>query len=141
MALNLSLARNIEEFKGSPHDLVLEDGDSLHIPERSAQIQVIGAVYNQNAFVYTKKGSIERYINLAGGFTKDANKKEVYVLKVDGTAISERGTRGFGRLGLDPGDTIVVPEKLDKIAWMRNLKDITQILYQLAITAAVLITL
>ena len=141
LALNLSLARNIEEFKGSPHDLVLEDGDSLHIPERSAQIQVLGAVYNQNAFVYTKKGSVDRYINLAGGFTKDADKKEVYILKVDGTAISDRGTSGFKRLVLDPGDTIVVPEKLDKIAWMRYFKDVTQILYQLAITAAVLITL
>jgi len=40
---------------------------------------------------------------------------------------------------LDPGDTIVIPEKIEKIAWLREIKDITQILYQLAVTAGVLI--
>jgi hypothetical protein len=33
----------------------------------------------------------------------------------------------------------VVPEKLEKVAWMRNIKDITQILFQIATTAGVLI--
>jgi polysaccharide export outer membrane protein len=32
-----------------------------------------------------------------------------------------------------------VPEKLTRIAWMREIKDITQILYQIAVTAGVLI--
>jgi hypothetical protein len=58
---------------------------------------------------------------------------------VDGTALSERHTKGFMGRSLDPGDTIVVPEKLDKIAWLREIKDITQILYQIAVTAGVLI--
>jgi hypothetical protein len=40
---------------------------------------------------------------------------------------------------MDPGDTIVVPEKLERIAWLREIKDITQILYQIAVTAGVLI--
>jgi hypothetical protein len=40
---------------------------------------------------------------------------------------------------LDPGDTIVVPEQLERVAWLREFKDITQILYQIAVTAGVLI--
>jgi len=40
---------------------------------------------------------------------------------------------------LDPGDTIVVPEKIERIAWLREIKDLTQILYQVAVTAGVLI--
>ena len=85
------------------------------------------------------------YIRLAGGTTKLADEDEVYVLKADGTAISAREHDGFLGMGglmnshLDPADTIVVPEQLDKIAWMREIKDFTQILYQIAVAAGVLI--
>ena len=40
---------------------------------------------------------------------------------------------------MEPGDTVVVPQKLDRIAWLREVKDFTQILYQIAVTAGVLI--
>ncbi|MFV2082176.1 MAG: SLBB domain-containing protein [bacterium] len=139
LALNFELVVNMEKFKQSSNDIVLEEGDSLYIPERPAQVQVMGAVYNQNAFVHDRKSPIDSYIKLSGGLTKSANKKEIYVLKVDGTAISMRETSNFMRKRLDPGDTIVVPEKIDKVAWLRNVKDITQILYQIAVTAAVVV--
>ena len=134
----------LEKFKKTPMDIILEDGDVLIIPEKPQQIQVIGAVYNQTAFVYEPNAPLKGYLKKAGGMTQDANKDELYVLKVDGTAVSKREyNRGFGR-GLlsstvDPGDTIVVPEKFDKIAWLREFKDISQILYQIAVTAGVLI--
>ncbi|MBI5344739.1 MAG: hypothetical protein HZB83_05300 [Deltaproteobacteria bacterium] len=74
--------------------------------------------------------------------------------KVDGTAVSKREgggswlswdpedngwVGGFMSERLDPGDTIVVPEKIEKTAWLREVKDLTQILYQIAVTAGVLI--
>jgi hypothetical protein len=40
---------------------------------------------------------------------------------------------------LDPGDTVVVPQKIEKIFWVKEVKDLTQILYQIAVTAGVLI--
>jgi hypothetical protein len=40
---------------------------------------------------------------------------------------------------VDPGDSIVVPEKLLQTRFMKDIKDITQILYQIAVTAGVLI--
>jgi hypothetical protein len=46
-----------------------------------------------------------------------------------------------GRPLLEPGDSIVVPEKLDRIAWMREIKDITQILFQVAVSAGVVVAL
>ncbi|MFH2013261.1 MAG: SLBB domain-containing protein [Pseudomonadota bacterium] len=138
-------------LKDTPYDIELEDGDSLFVPPNPMSIQVIGSVYNQTAFVYDKNKGVSKYIDLAGGYTENADKKRVYVLKVDGTA----GRPGGGFLGiswnsdsnrweskgqeLDSGDTVVVPEKLEKIAWMRNIKDITQILFQIATTAGVLI--
>lgn len=42
-------------------------------------------------------------------------------------------------MSLDPGDTIVAPAKVEKIVWLREVKDLTQILYQIAVTAGVFI--
>lgn len=132
---------NLEKFTGSSSDIILENGDSLMVPEKPQQIQVIGSVYNQTAFVFEPEMSAASYINKAGGMTRDADKNEIYVLKIDGTAVSKRVNGSLLSSGeaIDPGDTIVVPEKLEKIAWMREIKDITQILYQIAVTAGVLI--
>ncbi len=144
----------LDEFKGSESDLVLEEGDHLHIPARAAQVQVIGAVYNQTAFVHKAGFRVKDYLKKAGGLTKSADSDSMYILKVDGTAVSsnsasfimgwDRETRkwtggGLISAALEPGDTIVVPEKVEKTAFLRDFKDITQILYQIAVTAGVLI--
>lgn len=145
----------LDKFKGSPSDLALEDGDEFQIPEVPSEVQVMGSVYNQTAFVYSRRLGVSDYLKKAGGLTKNADEDELYVLKVDGTAVSRReGSSwgfhwdteanrwvggGFMSSSLDPGDTIVVPEKIEKIAWLREVKDMTQILYQIAVTAGVLI--
>ncbi len=134
----------LDSFKITPSNITLEDGDHLIIPERAQQVQVIGAVYNQTAFIYDPDTHVSHYLEKAGGLTENANEKTIYVLKVDGTAVSKQQTKGFWKKGLlsqslDPGDTIVVPAEIGKIAWLREVKDITQILYQIAVTAGVLI--
>ncbi|GEM_PF-250338 len=136
----------LDTFKGSASDVVLEEGDVLIVPEQPQQIQVLGAVFNQTAFIFDKDTTVADYLDKAGGLTEDANEDALYILKVDGTAYSERQSEGFWfwkkalkSSVLDPGDTIVVPEQLDKIFWLREVKDMTQILYQMAVTAGVLI--
>ncbi|MDI6808533.1 MAG: SLBB domain-containing protein [Candidatus Eisenbacteria bacterium] len=135
----------LEKFKGSSSDIACEAGDSLNIPRMPSQVQVIGSIYNPTAFVYDSGASISTYVEKAGGLTRDADKREMYVLKADGTVQSNRQEGGFLGLGgfmsskLDPGDTIVVPEKLQRIVWLREIKDITTVLYQIAVTAGVLI--
>ncbi len=145
----------LDKFKGSSSDLTLDEGDRLDIPERPSQVQVIGSVFNPSAFVYTPDGTVSSYVKKAGGVTSRADDDEMYVLKIDGSAISKQqggffGVRwdsadnewtagGFNSVRLDPGDTVVVPEKLEKIQWLKETKDMTQILYQIAVTAGVLI--
>jgi len=85
------------------------------------------------------KSDVSSYIKLAGGVTREADEKSIFILKVDGTAISKRQEGwGFMRAKLDPGDTIVVPHEYEKIAWMREIRDLTTILYQIAITTGVI---
>lgn len=123
-------------LRGTIYDIELEEGDSVFVPSNPNSVQVIGSVYNQTAFVYDNNKRVSDYVELAGGYTENANKGKVYVLGADGTAVSLKSSSR-----LNPGDTIVVPEKIEKVAWMRDIKDITQILYQIAVTAGVLIVL
>lgn len=137
------------ELRGTPGDVELEDRDALHVPLNPGSVQVAGSVFNQTAFVYDPKRDIDHYIEMAGGPTTTADEENIYVLKVDGSAI--RGPRkgwfgiswGWGAGGppLDPGDTIVVPEDLERIAWLREIKDVTTVFYQLAVSAGVIVAL
>jgi len=151
LVIDLSL---LDEFKNLPDDLELENGDKIYVPPNPGTVQVIGAVYNQTAFIFRPGKKISYYIDLAGGYSQNADKEALYILKVDGSAVRpHKGlTWGFEwdsrlnrwerkhRLIIEPGDTIVVPEKLERIAWLRNIKDISQILYQMAVTTGVVMT-
>lgn len=141
-----------ELLKKSPFDLELEESDNLYIPTNPQSVQVIGSVYNQTAFVYSKDKDYSDFIDLAGGYTENADKDNVYILKVDGTAVKPNGgflniswnkdlnRWEFGGQGTEPGDIIVVPEKLEKVVWwLRDLGEITQIIYHIAVGAGVLL--
>ncbi len=141
-----------DKLKETSYDIELEDGDSLYIPTDPMTVQVIGSVYSQNAFVYEKdRKEYNYYIDLAGGYTKNADKDNVYILKANGVAMkvssgflglswnSDRFRWEAGSGKVESGDTVVVPEKLERVAWMRNIKDITQILYQIAVSAGVVL--
>jgi len=140
-----------DRLKKTPYDIELEEGDSMDIPKNPQSVQVIGSVYNQTAFVYDENRDYSDYIDLAGGYTQSADKKNVYILKADGTAVKPGS--GFlsiswnknshrwdvGSRDVEPGDIIVVPEELEKIVWLKQIKDLSQILYQIAVTAGVAI--
>jgi len=136
----------------SIYDVELENGDTLFVPENPQSLQTLGAVFNQTAFVFDRSKGLQDYIEMAGGYTETADKSRVFVLKVNGSAVRpESGLFFFssravdrtrdGRPLLEPGDSIVVPEKLERIAWLRETKDITQILFQVAVAAGVVIAL
>lgn len=153
--MSIKLA-HLRLLKGSIYDIELEDGDRLSIPKKNDVVNVVGAVMSQGSFVYTGELDYKDFIDIAGGYTKYADEENAYVLKVDGTA--RKLPKGFFNWNnakdrwemsafkeeirdIEPGDTIVVPEKLDRIAWLRETRDLTQILYQIAVTAGVALLL
>ena len=79
------------------------------------------------------------YVQQAGGLTVTADKSEMYVIRADGTAQSGQSTGWFSGIGgtaLTPGDTVVVPEKIDRSTFMQSLKEWTSIFYQFGLGAA-----
>jgi len=122
-------------------DLVLEDGDRLLVPFKPATVSVIGSVYNSNAFIFKPNKTVSDYMRLSGGPTHNGDKGRSFVIRADGTTLSGHGHNGlfvnsFEQARLMPGDTIVVPEKLDKGATLRGFKDWTQIISTFVIGAA-----
>ena len=108
-------------------DMALEDGDRLTIPSRPSTIQVIGAVFNQNAFLCSKNARVGKYLRLAGGPAREADRHQIFVLRADGSVVHRQsGNSIFDSSDLDnvrlyPGDTIVVPEKIVRPSGLREL--------------------
>lgn len=120
-------------------DLPLQDGDSIYIPRRPGTVDVLGSVFQQNAFVYRPQRTVNDYVKQAGGITSTADKSEMYVIRADGTANSGQSSGWFSGVGssaLNPGDTVVVPEKIDRSTFMQGLKEWTAIFYQFGLGAA-----
>jgi len=138
----LNLYHDLNRFKNSNYDIVLKDGDTLTIPSMNDTISVVGEVLNQNTFVYDSNLDVEDYISRAGGMNADADEELIYVVKANGEAIKyEKKFFWLNNMEVFKGDTIVVPVKLDTTSDIAFAKDITQIVYQLAVTAASLKTL
>ncbi len=139
----------LDELEGSEWDIALENGDTLTIPQRPQTVSVVGAVYNPTSLLWEPDNpTVEYYLEKTGGPTPDAEEDEIYVVRADGTVVSARSlsegswwARDIRRLELYPGDTVLVPEKVMRISIMKGIKDITQILYQIAVTAGVAVAL
>ena len=140
----------LSELDKSVYDLSLEGGDDLYIPTRSSVVNVMGEVFNPTALVYMPGKTVSYYLGKTGGATHNAEEDEMYIVKVDGTVFSKQQssfgirwndetrswtTGSFTASQLDAGDTVVVPLKLDRVAWLRTIKDITTIISQIALTA------
>ncbi len=122
-------------------DIPLEDSDTFIVPPRPSTVSVVGAVYNENAFVFKSEKRVSDYLLQAGGVSQFGDKNDVYVIRPDGTVLSKRQSGYFGSFdgaNLLPGDTVVVPEEVDRVTWTRILKDYGQILYQFGLGAAAL---
>jgi protein involved in polysaccharide export with SLBB domain len=138
-----------EKLRGSSADILLEDGDRLEIPKKQNVVNVVGRVYNPTGVVYDPANDrLGYYLRTVGGPTESADREHIFMIKADGSVVTRENAEGgffvFGEKGLmsarvEPGDSIVVPEKLIQTRLMKDIKDITQILYQIAVTAGVLI--
>lgn len=153
MVINLS---EVLLMPSADANVELRPGDRLIVGKRPDSVNVMGEVYNPTALLVEKGKTVGHYLSLVGGPTDNADKGQIYIVKADGSVISKEQSRwglfdwneddhrwnvgSFRKISLDPGDTIIVPKKVVKFAWMRLTKDIFQVMYQIAVTAGVLHT-
>jgi protein involved in polysaccharide export with SLBB domain len=118
---------------GSQYDVALRDGDELIVPRVQQQVTVIGEVQTVTSHLYRPGLSRDGYIALSGGTTARADTGRTYVVRADGSVVSQ-GSRWFsGAPNMEPGDTIVVPLNAEHIPPLPFWQAVTQIIYNVAV--------
>jgi len=98
----------------TPADVQLRKGDSIYIPKKPNFVMIQGAVYNQTAISFRPGKSASWYLHQAGGATSTGDKKNIFIVRANGTvAGGAKGLFSGGALDapMQPGDMIVVPSK------------------------------
>jgi polysaccharide biosynthesis/export protein len=124
---------------GSPVDVVLREGDQIIIPKQKQEVTVIGEVQNTTSHFYRESLSRDDYIGLSGGPTRKADRGRIYIVRADGSVISNESGGWFRRgaqVAIRPGDTVVVPLDTERMPALPLWQAVTSILYNLAISAA-----
>ena len=153
--LTIKLA-HLRLLKNSIYDIEMESGDELHLPVKSNTVNVIGSVMAEGPHVYDDKWDYNDYIAAAGGYSRNADEQNVFVVKVDGsTRKLYRGyiewsnkdhrweVTAFGQKvwQIESGDVIVAPEKSSNIEWIRRVKDTTALIMNTAVLTGIVLRL
>ena len=125
-------------------DLVLEDGDRILVPAKSTTVGIFGSVFNAASYLHLPDRTLDDYMRLAGGPTKGADKDSIFVVRANGSVVSNlQGASSWysrsdqvGKMEAMPGDTLFVPEEMNKTTFLQNAKDWTLLLYQMGIGLA-----
>jgi hypothetical protein len=112
--VTIRISPEVKRWASTPADVQVRAGDTLVIPKRPGYVMVTGDVFDPTAVSFSPGRSAKWYLEQSGGPTLLANKKAIFVIRADGSVIGEKKTLWIGDsldAVLEPGDTVVVPEK------------------------------
>ena len=138
----IHITADIASWANTPADIELRRGDVLTIPKQPGFVLVTGQVYNATALTYAPGQSAGWYLSHAGGTNSTANRKDIFIIRANGSVIGRRSGDFFDgtvlSTKLNPGDVVVVPQKIigASLLW-RNLLTTAQLASSIAITASV----
>ena len=116
---------------GKIADIALENGDVIVIPEKTDVVLISGEVLMPQAVVWNADRSMKDYIRSAGGFSNRADTSNIIVVHPDGE-VTPRAE------DVRPGDHVMVMPRVDSKN-MQAVKEISQILYQIAVACKVIL--
>ena len=118
-------------LKSGENPVFLEDGDSFFVPKRPSHVSVIGSVYNEVSAVYAPYKTPRNYISEAGGTSKIADSKNVYMVLPNGQS-EPIGEIGSANVIIPPGAVLIVPPKVDKLSPLGLSRVVSDILSNIA---------
>jgi polysaccharide biosynthesis/export protein len=134
--LVLNIERVWKSPAGSADDVELRNGDQLLIPKRNQEVTILGEVQSPTSHVYQPGLTRDDYIAKSGGTTQKADRKRIYVVRVNGDVYSGERSGWFRRsqdVAIHPGDTIVVPLDTERVRALPLWQAVTTIIYNLAV--------
>jgi protein involved in polysaccharide export with SLBB domain len=138
----IHISADIDRWANTPADIELRRNDVLSVPKEPGFVLVTGQVYNATALTFTPDKSAAWYLSRAGGANSTANRKEIFIIRANGSVIGRHSGGPFAgdvlSTKMDPGDVVVVPQKIlgGSLFW-RNLLSTGQLAASVAITAGV----
>jgi hypothetical protein len=93
-------------------NVLVEPGDSIHVPRYNPTVQVQGAVGVETKVLWREGADLGYYISQAGGYLEQAEKGRVWIRFANGEVATKGGGFLFFGGGIpdpDPGATINVP--------------------------------
>jgi len=115
-------------------DIVLENDDTIFIPRRNPSVLVSGEVRLPRAFLWEKGNSVNDYISRAGGFSNNANRMNILLVKQDGRVIDASDGP------VESGDELLVLPKAPTKS-LQLAASITDILYKIAVATRVAVSI
>jgi protein involved in polysaccharide export with SLBB domain len=139
--LVIHISADINSWANTPADIEMHAGDVLTVPKRPGFVLISGQVYNASAITFVPGKEASWYLRRAGGTNEVANRKEIFVVRANGSVIGRRSGEWYGSnvlaTRMEPGDVIVVPQKIVGSLFWRNLLTVAQLSSSIALTAAV----
>jgi hypothetical protein len=116
---------------GAADNLLLQDADSIHVPQYSGIVEVQGAVNAPRGVAWVAGANLDYYVNAAGGPSQIADVGRAYVTQPDGRVESVRQRR------LWPNDIPVPLPGSVVIVSNRDQQDHTDPIARLAVVAQI----
>jgi protein involved in polysaccharide export with SLBB domain len=138
----IHISADIDSWANTPADPELRPGDELTVPKRPGFVLVTGQVYNATALTFAPGKTATWYLSHAGGTNSTADRKEIFIIRANGSVVGRHSGGWFDpdvlSTRLDPGDVVVVPQKIigASLFW-RNLLTTAQLASSIAITAGI----
>lgn len=132
----IDLPKILKSKKAS--DVALSDGDKLLVPRYKQSVTVVGEVQYPTSHIFEDQLSVGDYIDRSGGINERADKRRIYVVKANGRVYLPERSGWFkrGDVGIEAGDTVVVPLDADRIESLALWSSVSQIFSQIAVGAA-----
>ncbi len=120
-------------------DVLMEPGDLIAIPKRPNEVTVVGSVLNPGSLQFATGWRAHDYVRAAGGQQRFADGSRAFIVLPNGqSSPAGLGAWQMGGPPIPPGSTVVVPQDPSPYESWGMLRDVTQVLSQIALSSAAL---